>query len=102
MALFSHIKRKMLMISMNMVKWCIYIGNFWVAFYRYRYGYIGTNTDTDIYIGIGASLKIMCLACCYMIKPPGFLIRSYGTPNGPGRCPVSQCCDKIWATMAQQ
>ena len=72
MALFSHIKRKMLMISMNMVKWCIYIGNFWVAFYRYRYGYIGTNTDTDIYIGIGASLKIMRLACCYMIKPPGF------------------------------
>ena len=36
-----------------------------------------------------------------MLQPPVFLIRSYGTPNGTGRCPVAQCYDKTWATLAQ-
>ena len=25
------------------------------------------------------------------VPRPGFLIRSYGAPNGPGRCSVAQC-----------
>ena len=32
---------------------------------------------------------------------PGFLIRSYGAPNGAGRCPVAQCYDNTWATLVQ-
>ena len=31
-----------------------------------------------------------------------FLIMSYGAPNDPGRSPVAQCHDKIWATLVQQ
>ena len=30
-----------------------------------------------------------------------FLIRSYGAPNGSGRCSVAQCYDKTCATLAQ-
>ena len=30
-----------------------------------------------------------------------FLIRSYGAPNGTGRCPVAQCYGNTWATLVQ-
>ena len=30
-----------------------------------------------------------------------FLIRSYGAPNGIGRCSVAQCYDITWAMLAQ-
>ena len=30
-----------------------------------------------------------------------FLIRSYGVPNGAGRCSLAQKRDKAWATLAQ-
>ena len=35
------------------------------------------------------------------ISVSGILIRSYGIPNGTGRCPAAQCYDKTWATLAQ-
>ena len=28
-----------------------------------------------------------------------FLIRSYGAPNGTGRCSVAQCYDNTWAML---
>ena len=28
-----------------------------------------------------------------------FLIRSYGAPNGAGRCSVAQCYDNTWAML---
>ena len=30
-----------------------------------------------------------------------FLIESYGTPNGTGRCSVAQCYDNAWAMLVQ-
>ena len=32
---------------------------------------------------------------------PVFLIRSYGTPNGAGRCSVAQCHNNTWAMLVQ-
>ena len=41
----------------------------------------------------------MCVCGCVCVSV--FLIRSYGTPNGAGRCSVAQCYDNTWATLAQ-
>ena len=30
-----------------------------------------------------------------------FLIRSYGAPNGTGRCSVAECYDNTWAMLVQ-
>ena len=50
----------------------------------------------------------MCGYCrCYIILfyamrcGLGFLIRSYGAPNGTERYSAAQCYDKTWATLAQ-
>ena len=32
---------------------------------------------------------------------PVFLIRSYGIPNGTGRCSMAQCYDNTWAMLVQ-
>ena len=37
----------------------------------------------------------------HLVNAAVFLIRSYGTPNGTGRCCVAQCYDKTWATLVQ-
>ena len=44
----------------------------------------------------------VCVCVCACVCVPGFLIRSYGAPNGIGRCLVVQYHDKIRATLAQQ
>ena len=42
-------------------------------------------------------VKSLCFCCHTSV----FLIRSYGAPNGAGRCPVAQCYGNTWATLAQ-
>ena len=57
---------------------------------------------TPVAARMGWQTLIMTTWVIYHIAGAGFLIRSYGTPNGTGRCSVAQCHDKIWATLVQQ
>ena len=55
-----------------------------------------SNTFKSLYV------LCVCVCVCVHVCVSTFLIRSYGIPNGTERCPVVQCHDKIWATLAQQ